>query len=158
MVRATEAKAVRDRGDGTGGHPGNRRSGGLGAARRPEPRLWRSGWKVSGTDLPPSPTARAASARAENAERCYKLDAEKERRVIFNEVQCEHTLMWRAESGSGHNADPSNAEVGSMALAMDMDLPVERKAGERSITSNTPEGVGKRESTGHAKSAACQYP
>ena len=60
-----------------------------------------------------------------------KLDAEKERlEAILEEVERQREAGRLAESASEHNADPGNADGGSLAIEMEMDISVEQNAKE----------------------------
>jgi RNA polymerase-binding transcription factor DksA len=58
-----------------------------------------------------------------------KLDREHERlREIIAEFDRQRELSRLAETGSEHNADPENADGGSLAFEMEMDLSIEQNA------------------------------
>ena len=58
-----------------------------------------------------------------------KLDAERERlEAILEEVERQREAGRLAESASEHNADPGNADGGSLAIEMEMDISVEQNA------------------------------
>ena len=60
-----------------------------------------------------------------------KLDAEKERlEAILEEVERQREAGRLAESASEHNADPGNADGGSLAIEMEMDISVEQNVKE----------------------------
>lgn len=60
-----------------------------------------------------------------------KLDAEKESlEAILEEVERQREAGRLAESASEHNADPGNADGGSLAIEMEMDISVEQNAKE----------------------------
>ena len=60
-----------------------------------------------------------------------KLDAERERlEAILEEVERQREAGRLAESASEHNADPGNADGGSLAFEMEMDISVEQNAKE----------------------------
>lgn len=58
-----------------------------------------------------------------------KLDAEEKRlQGIIDEFDRQRELSRLAETGSEHNADPDNADGGSLAFEMEMDLSIEQNA------------------------------
>ena len=58
-----------------------------------------------------------------------KLDAEHERLVaMLDELDAQRESSRLAETGSEHNADPKNADGGSLAFEMEMDLSIEENA------------------------------
>ena len=58
-----------------------------------------------------------------------KLDAEHERPVaIIDEPDAQGEPRRLADTGSEHNADPENADGGSLAFEMEMDLSIEKNA------------------------------
>jgi DnaK suppressor protein len=58
-----------------------------------------------------------------------KLDAEHSRLLeIIEEFDHQRELSRLAETGSEHNADPDNADGGSLAFEMEMDLSIEQNA------------------------------
>ena len=60
-----------------------------------------------------------------------KLRAERERlEEIIEEVEQQREAGKLAEAASEHNADPGNADGGSLALEMEMDISVEQNAKE----------------------------
>jgi DnaK suppressor protein len=60
-----------------------------------------------------------------------KLTAERERlEEILREAEIQREAGRLAESASEHNADPGNADGGSIAIEMEMDLSVEQNAKE----------------------------
>lgn len=60
-----------------------------------------------------------------------KLDAEQARlQEIIEEFDHQRELSRLAETGSEHNADPDNADGGSLAFEMEMDLSIEQNAKE----------------------------
>ncbi len=60
-----------------------------------------------------------------------KLAAERERlEAILEEVERQREAGRLAESASEHNADPGNADVGSLAFEKEMDISVEQNAKE----------------------------
>jgi DnaK suppressor protein len=60
-----------------------------------------------------------------------KLAAERERlEAILAEVERQRTAGRLAESASEHNADPGNADGGSLAVEMEMDISVEQNIKE----------------------------
>lgn len=60
-----------------------------------------------------------------------KLDVEQARlQGIIDEFERQRELSRLAETGSEHNADPENADGGSLAFEMEMDLSIEQNAKE----------------------------
>lgn len=60
-----------------------------------------------------------------------KLQEERERlEAIIEEFDRQRELSRLAETGSEHNADPDNADGGSLAFEMEMDLSIEQNAKE----------------------------
>lgn len=60
-----------------------------------------------------------------------KLESERVRLTsILDEIDQQRELRRLAESGSDHNPDPDNADGGSHALEMEMDISVEQNAKE----------------------------
>jgi DnaK suppressor protein len=60
-----------------------------------------------------------------------KLTAERERlEEILREAEIQREAGRLAESASEHNADPGNADGGSVAIEMEMDISVEQNAKE----------------------------
>lgn len=60
-----------------------------------------------------------------------KLEAERARlEAIIAEFDRQRELSRLAETGSEHNADPDNADGGSLAFEMEMDLSIEQNAKE----------------------------
>ncbi|MEA2057247.1 MAG: TraR/DksA C4-type zinc finger protein [Actinomycetota bacterium] len=60
-----------------------------------------------------------------------KLQDERERlEAIIEELETEREESRISESASEHNADPENADGGSLAFEMEMDLSVEQNARE----------------------------
>jgi RNA polymerase-binding transcription factor DksA len=60
-----------------------------------------------------------------------KLTDEQERlEAILEEVELQREAGRLAESASEHNADPGNADGGSLAIEMEMDISVEQNAKE----------------------------
>ncbi len=60
-----------------------------------------------------------------------KLVAERQRiEAILEEVERQREAGRLAESASEHNAEPGNADVGSLASEMEMDISVEQNAKE----------------------------
>lgn len=60
-----------------------------------------------------------------------KLQEERERlEAIIDELELEREAVRISESASEHNADPENADGGSLAFEMQMDLSVEQNARE----------------------------
>ena len=58
-----------------------------------------------------------------------KLQAERERlETIIEEFERQREQSRLTETGSEHNADPDNADGGSLAFEMEMDFSVERNA------------------------------
>jgi len=58
-----------------------------------------------------------------------KLDGEQQRlQEIIVEFDRQRELSRLAETGSEHNADPENADGGSLAFEMEMDLSIEQNA------------------------------
>jgi RNA polymerase-binding transcription factor DksA len=60
-----------------------------------------------------------------------KLDDEQVRlQAIIDEFDRQRELSRLTETGSEHNADPDNADGGSLAFEMEMDLSIEQNAKE----------------------------
>jgi len=60
-----------------------------------------------------------------------KLQEERERlEAIIDELELEREAVRISESPSEHNADPENADGGSLTFEMEMDLSVEQNARE----------------------------
>lgn len=58
-----------------------------------------------------------------------KLEAEHDRlSAIIAEYDAQREMSRLAETGSEHNADPDNADGGSLAFEMEMDLSIEQNA------------------------------
>ena len=58
-----------------------------------------------------------------------KLDAEHERLAsMLDDLDAQRESSRLAETGSEHNADPENADGGSLAFEMEMDLSIEENA------------------------------
>ena len=58
-----------------------------------------------------------------------KLDEERRRLgAIIDEFDGQREISRLAETGSEHNADPDNADGGSLAFEMEMDLSIEKNA------------------------------
>jgi RNA polymerase-binding protein DksA len=58
------------------------------------------------------------------------LDEQQRLRAIIKEYDRQLELSRLAETGSEHNADPDNADGGSLAFEMEMDLSIEQNAKE----------------------------
>ena len=60
-----------------------------------------------------------------------KLEAEKDRlAAVIDELERERELIRLAETGSEHNADPDNADGGSLAFELEMDFSKQQNARE----------------------------
>ena len=75
--------------------------------------------------------ARKSLAKSTLARLRGKLDAERERLTsVIEELDREREEIRLAETGSEHNADPDNADGGSLAFEMEMGLSKQQNARE----------------------------